>query len=178
MASTQLINGIFPSVHGELRFSALPMTRPSSGGGPAAAESRLKGTDVCSYMEDFHDRFLVVDGKSIVQFNTEVLRVQRGGGDIGWNVDVRDSMGSPILEGDEGKGLKTLHFPRIVVCTGGTSAMNIPSGLESAAALRAGFTGPVTHSGDSWGIVDAVQEAARSSGKPVVVVGGGKSAQE
>ena len=43
-----------PSVHGELRFSSLPMKHPDDSG-PAASESRLKGTDVCSYMEEFYD---------------------------------------------------------------------------------------------------------------------------
>ena len=176
--SIRLTNGLFPSVHGELRFSALPMTRPSGDSGPAAAESRLKGTDVCSYMEEFHDKFLVVDGKSIVRFNTEVLRIQRGEGEVGWNVDVRDTVTPPTAGGDEDRSLKTLRFPRIVVCTGGTSATKFPSGLEPAFALEAGFTGPVIHSSDSWGVIDAVRVASQSSGKPVVVVGGGKSAQE
>lgn len=156
------------------------MRRPSTdSGGPAAMEGRLKGTDVCSYMEEFHDKYLVLGGKSIVRFNTEVLNIRRGEGGVGWDVDVRELPPSPTTGGSENMDVKaTLHFPRIVVCTGGTSAMKVPPGLEPASALRAGFKGPVMHSGESWSMMDAVQTSARSSQRPIIVVGGGKSAQE
>lgn len=71
LPSDDRVNHIdFRSVHGEFRFSPLPMPPPrdwrSTGG-------RLSGEDMQYYMESFEEHFL--NGK--VRYNTEVLKIQR-----------------------------------------------------------------------------------------------------
>jgi len=89
-------------VHGEFRFSAMPMREPE---GTVKTGGRLSGEDVRQYMEVFAKRFL--NGK--IRFETEVLDIRRGDHDRGWKVLVRDRS-----TGTE----KISFYSRIVLCTG------------------------------------------------------------
>lgn len=67
--------------------------------------NRLCGEDMRAYMETFADTFLA--GK--VQFETEILDIQRGAGGSGWEVQVLD-----LRTGNKAM----LSYARIVLCTG------------------------------------------------------------
>lgn len=137
-------------------------------------DNRLKGIDACRYFERYHEEFLTPQGKSVVRFNTEVPQIRRGDAGKGWKVDVRETDPNSLKKSEE-----TLSFSKIVVCTGGNSAPKIPAGLSASDATKVGFAGPVLHSSESWtGMESIVASAKASPGKHVVVVGGGKSAQE
>ena len=90
------------SVHGEFRFSPLPMPLPVF---QEETGNRLCGEDMSAYMENFASMFLA--GK--IRFETEVLDVRRAGDDIDWEVDVFNL----------GTGNKEiLSYAHIVLCTG------------------------------------------------------------
>jgi len=89
-------------VHGEYRFSPLPMPAPADA---AATGGRLSGVDMCNYMESFADKFL----KGKLRYETEVLNVSRDGATSTWLVKVK------ILKTGT---LETLKYSRIVLCTG------------------------------------------------------------
>lgn len=94
------------SVHGEHRFSALPMPSPE---GHTKTGGRLSGYDVQRYLEDFGARFL--NGK--IRFETEVLNIRRGDHGKGWSVRVRDTKSA-----SPDTAVQVLHYPRIVLCSG------------------------------------------------------------
>jgi dimethylaniline monooxygenase (N-oxide forming) len=94
------------SVHGEHRFSALPMPSPE---GHTKTGGRLTGYDVRRYLEDFRARFL--NGK--IRFEMEVLNIRRGDHGQGWSVRVRDTKSA-----SPDTAVQVLHYPRIVLCTG------------------------------------------------------------
>lgn len=88
------------SVHGEFRFSALPMPpakHPESG--------RLSGEDLWAYMQSYADRFL----KGRIRFNTEVERIRRERNG-GWHITARDTRTMELIE--------DLQFDKLVLCTG------------------------------------------------------------
>ncbi|KAG5647170.1 hypothetical protein DXG03_001125 [Asterophora parasitica] len=157
---------IINNVHGEFRFSSLPMAPPlkaeESGG-------RLTGEDMCAYMENFASTFL--EGK--LSLETEVLGIRRSpSGSWAVTVENRQSGAREVLE-----------FSRIVLCTGGCSSPNIPEYISPAQAERARFRGPVLHSTNFRDHLDSVlekkeSEAGESADSSVVIAGGGKSAQE
>jgi len=91
------------SVHGEFRFSAMPMRAP---GDSIETGGRLSGDDVRQYMEDFTERFL----KGEIRFETEVLNIRRGDHGRGWEVRVRDRR--------TGGAEKVSYYSRIILCTG------------------------------------------------------------
>ncbi|KAI0044469.1 FAD/NAD-P-binding domain-containing protein [Auriscalpium vulgare] len=154
------------SLHGEFSFSAMPMTEDSKG-------ARLTGADLTHYMKEFSGRFL--EGR--IRFDTEVVRIRRDQG-AGWLVDVRNGAAGTA---------ETLQYERIVLCTGGCSNPRIPGSLSQAAADAADFTGPVVHTQEFPARIDellatvkAVEHDSPDVGNAdtVVVVGGGKSAQD
>ncbi|KAJ7644895.1 FAD/NAD-P-binding domain-containing protein [Roridomyces roridus] len=141
------------NVHGEYRFSAHQMVVP-----PNAVKTggRLSGCDMRDYMVQFADRFLA--GKIV--FDTEVLNVRREAeGSEGWVISARN------LGTEEDT---TLRFSKIVLCTGRSSKPKIPEYLSS------GFQGPTIHSAH----FAARREEILSTPGSIVVVGGGKSAQD
>ncbi|KAJ7626831.1 FAD/NAD-P-binding domain-containing protein [Roridomyces roridus] len=149
------------SVHDEYGFSALPMPVPPDAG---KTGGRLSGDDIRGYLEQFEERFL----KGRVLFRTEVVGVRREEGDVEglpWVVNVRD------IGTDHGT---TLRFAKIVLCTGGTSRPKIPEQRSPSSAVKAGFCGAVIHSVDFASRRDEIL----STNGSVVVVGGGKSAQD
>jgi cation diffusion facilitator CzcD-associated flavoprotein CzcO len=93
---------------------ARPIDASSTGG-------RLRGSDISNYMDEFHNRFFVKEGKSIVRFNAEVTRIQRGPGSKGWSLTIKDTRNPEKAD--------ILRFPRIVLCTGVSAADPPPSRL-------------------------------------------------
>ncbi|KAL4071253.1 hypothetical protein V8B97DRAFT_2043915 [Scleroderma yunnanense] len=148
------------NVHGELYFSALPMPQPLNSVG-----HRLSGEDMCVYMETFAHTFLL--GK--IRFGTEILDIRRANGS-GWEVEVQDLRTN---------AKQILTYTRIVLCTGGCSEPSIPESLSAETAKKAGFGGSVIHSSEIADHVDQIlQEYNANPDYSVVVVGGGKSAQD
>ncbi|KAI9460710.1 FAD/NAD-P-binding domain-containing protein [Russula earlei] len=154
------------SVHGEFRFSALPMRQPDEA---ANTGGRLSGEDVRNYLEEFAERFL----KDKIRFETEVLNIRRGDHGKGWKVLVRDRRANTE---------KVSHYSRIVLCTGGCSRPHYPELAFTAKA--AGFSGPVVHSMHFKSRIDDLLQCTVPvdthpvQGAPIVVIGGGKSAQD
>jgi hypothetical protein len=72
----------------------------------ATGDGRLRGLDICNYMEKFTDKFLI--DKAKFHFETEVLNIERDE-DGNWNVAVEDLTS---------KSLRTLTFSRIILATG------------------------------------------------------------
>lgn len=159
---------VYPSLkinnlHGEFCFSFLPMPPPED---PAKTGGRLFGEDICNYMETFSETFL----KDKIKFEVEVLNVRRSPSGS-WNVDIKDKH----------EGTKTvLEYSRIVLCTGGCHSPSVPKALSPSAAEAAGFRGFVVHSRDFAQNMDNILARTNSESEPkyIVIVGGGKSAQD
>ncbi|KAI0315357.1 FAD/NAD-P-binding domain-containing protein [Amylostereum chailletii] len=160
------------NVHGEYRLSSMEMDPPITAG---VVGGRLTGEDLRRYTEAFAAKFL--EGK--IQFDTEVRNVRRGTSrpTEGWEVAVENRR----------TGKREVHrYARVVLCTGGCSTPLVPESLSPHAAAAAGFKGPVFHSMDFGLKMDELLAAARrpigedpsSDPSGVVVVGGGKSAQD
>ena len=156
-----------------------PPTKSEETGG------RLSGADVQAYLQSFVERYL----KGKIRYQTEVQRIRRGEKD-GWQVTVQD-----LVSGDT----STLHFDKLVLCSGvsliftqpirraltslkGCSEPKIPENLSQEAANCAGFSGPVVHSirftEDMPMLMNTVKPLSEESPGHILVVGGGKSAQE
>ncbi|KAJ6471197.1 FAD/NAD-P-binding domain-containing protein [Mycena vulgaris] len=154
------------NVHGEYRFSAMDMPPPADAGG------RLTGNDLRAYMQAFSAKFL----QRVIRFNTEVIDIRRDEATSVWFITVEDKTTA---------SREILEFSRVVLCTGGCSTPKVPEALSPAAAIRAGFCGPVIHSKYFASQLDRILETIppfspnqKSATKSVVVVGGGKSAQD
>ena len=151
---------------------------------------RLSGMDICNYMENFTKKFL--DGKAKFLMETEVLNIERD--EKGkWKITAED-----LRHGSS----RVLIFSRIILATGvchwpelcsltvtfsyltfqGCSAPKIPSYLSQEAADKASFRGLIIHSSQFAShldkILDTVKVASEDKNDTVLVVGGGKSAQE
>ncbi|KAG9314917.1 FAD/NAD-P-binding domain-containing protein [Chiua virens] len=150
-------------VHGEFVFSSLPMPSPAM---HERLGNRLCGADMIAYFEKFADTYLA--GK--IRFETEVLDIRRGKNGMGWDVEVRD-----LKTGNK----KVSSYARIVLCTGGCSQPLIPEPLSAKSAQQAGFHGTVLHTSEFASNLDQIlSEAQVNPDYSVVVVGGGKSAQD
>lgn len=92
------------SVHGEFRFSALPMDHPPDS---AKTGGRLTGYDMRRYMQEFSDKFL----QDRIRFSTEVVKIERDETqELPWILHIRNQDGSEEL----------LNYARVVLCTGVT----------------------------------------------------------
>ncbi|KAF8490246.1 FAD/NAD-P-binding domain-containing protein [Russula emetica] len=157
------------SVHGEFRFSAKPMRAPNDS---IKTGGRLSGDDVQQYLKDFAERFL----KGKIRFESEVLNIRRRDHGRGWKVVVRDRR--------TGGAEKVSYFSRIILCTGGCSSPQYPESLTPDAAKAARFYGPVLHSMHFKSRIDDLLtcttpvDSNEAPGAPIIVVGGGKSAQD
>ncbi|KAJ6620258.1 FAD/NAD-P-binding domain-containing protein [Mycena sp. CBHHK59/15] len=154
------------NVHGEFRFSAHEMSAPPDS---STTGGRLTGQDMRKYMQEFADNLL--PGK--IMFDTEILSIRRDDVDSSWIISIQNrSTGAS----------ETLHFSKVVLCTGGTSKPMIPDYLSSIAAQKAHFGGPIIHSAHFGARLEDIMSTVppKSSEKPrsIVVVGGGKSAQD
>ncbi|TFK38927.1 FAD/NAD-P-binding domain-containing protein [Crucibulum laeve] len=155
------------NVHGEFRFSPLEMRAPENA---EATGGRLSGEIMAEYMTTFAQKLI----KDRVRFNAEVLDIRRGA-EARWTVSVENTK-TGIRE--------DLVFARIVVCTGGCSTPKIPETLSQKSAEQARFRGMVLHSTefgmqvhDILAKVKPMQSGGADTGS-VVIVGGGKSAQD
>jgi dimethylaniline monooxygenase (N-oxide forming) len=70
------------------------------------SDGRLRGLDICNYMEEFTDKFLIAKAK--FHFETEILNIERDRNG-NWNVAVEDLAT---------RSLRTLTFSRIILATG------------------------------------------------------------
>ncbi|KAI0650878.1 FAD/NAD-P-binding domain-containing protein [Trametes meyenii] len=152
------------NVHGEYRFSALEMPPPSVEGG------RLTGDDMANYMATFASKFL----RGKIQHNIEVSNIRRHTSRKGWYLDALN-LETGIREPRE--------YARLVLCTGGCSSPCIPTELSPEAVVASGFKGLVFQSANFGTVIDdliASTVTAEDASDPgtVVVVGGGKSAQD
>jgi cation diffusion facilitator CzcD-associated flavoprotein CzcO len=98
MSSTCSYGPLYPSVHGEYRFSAMRMPPPADGG-------RLMGDDLSAYMQAFSDKYI----KDVIRFNTEVVNIRRDEASSVWFIIVQD-----MQTGSR----EVLEFARVVLCTG------------------------------------------------------------
>lgn len=72
----------------------------------ATDDGRLRGLEICNYVEKFTDKFLI--GRVKFHFETEVLNIERDENG-NWNVTVEDLAT---------RSLRTLTFSRIILATG------------------------------------------------------------
>nr|GAT52224.1 FAD/NAD(P)-binding domain-containing protein [Mycena chlorophos] len=139
------------NVHGEYNFSGFKM--------PQTASGRVSGEEVSAYMQAFAREFLS-DG--VIRYGVNVVKIRRD--DSVWYVTVEDI---------STKTREVLEYARIVLCTGGCDAPEIPKPLSPSAAQQAGFQGQIIHSKDFAASLPIVDSA-----KSIVIVGGGRSAQD
>ncbi|KAI9057639.1 FAD/NAD-P-binding domain-containing protein [Trametes sanguinea] len=162
-ARSRIYPGLYTNVtFGEFRYSALKMPHPSFEECP---DGRLSGQHLCEYFSAFASRFL----KGRIQFGKEVQWIRRNTVGRGWKVDVQD-VGDGHVE--------TREYARIVLCTGGSSLPKMPDALDPEAAFAAGFKGLVMHTAEFAAKMDKLLSAVPLGAPSVVVVGGGKSAQD
>ncbi|KAJ3529431.1 hypothetical protein NM688_g7855 [Phlebia brevispora] len=168
---------VINNVHGEFRFSPLPMPPPrdwrTTGG-------RLTGEDMQYYMESFEEHFL----KGRIRYNTEVLKIKR--------ISERNAKASPpttssrwaVSVQDKISGVSSqLKYDKVVLCSGGCHVPHIPPALTPETAEMQQFRGPVVHSSELGSRADAILDAVKPSTEDrdcgtVLIVGGGKSAQD
>ncbi|KAF7298812.1 FAD/NAD(P)-binding domain-containing protein [Mycena indigotica] len=141
------------NVHGEYHFTGLEM--------PATASGRVTGEDMRVYMQNFASQML--DGH--IRYQVEVLSIRRDDAASQWFVTV---------ESVSTKQQETLQFSRIVLCTGGCDTPKIPEALSESAARSANFKGKVIHSKHFAARLPEIEQKTKS----IVIVGGGKSAQD
>ncbi|KAJ6498091.1 FAD/NAD-P-binding domain-containing protein [Mycena vitilis] len=167
-ASERIYPGLqLNNVHGEFRFSAQEMSKPPDS---STTGARLTGRDMRKYMQEFADKLL--QGK--ILFDTEILNIRREEeGPSPWIISVQNrSTGTSQI----------LRFSKVVLCTGGTSKPMIPDYLSLNTAQKVDFRGPVIHSAHFGARFDEIlaKIPPKSAALPgsIVVVGGGKSAQD
>ncbi|KZV64499.1 FAD/NAD-P-binding domain-containing protein [Peniophora sp. CONT] len=142
------------NVYGEYRFSCLPMAPPEN------TDKHMSGNDMCAYGEMFAERFLA--GR--FRYDTRVRKLQRLSD--GWRLDTINTR-----TGVE----ERLRYDKLVLCTGACHVPLTPTSLQESAARATGFDGLVFHSRDFGSHLRA---GDLKPGSKVVVVGGGRSAQD
>ncbi|KAJ7928774.1 FAD/NAD-P-binding domain-containing protein [Mycena leptocephala] len=157
------------NVHGEFAFSCHEMPPPPNS---SATGGRLTAQDLRGYMQGFADTLL--PGK--ITFDAEILTVSRDKTDATWAISTR-GRNSGVVE--------TRRYAKVVLCTGGTSKPLIPASLSLNAAKEAHFEGEVIHSAHFGAQLPHILSAIppkraleRTEPKSIVVIGGGKSAQD
>ncbi|KAI0650868.1 hypothetical protein C8Q79DRAFT_1007092 [Trametes meyenii] len=141
--------------------------------GTGPLRGRLSGQEVSEYFENFASKFL----RGKIQFGKEVQRIRRHPSGEGWQID--------LLDVGDGHVPETRAYGRVVLCTGGCSAPRIPEQLSPSAAAAVGFKGPVIHTAqfaakanDLLSSCSPIEADSSPEDASVVVVGGGKSAQD
>lgn len=154
------------SVHGEFSFSSHAMAPPSN---TSITGGRLTAQDLSKYMQEFADTLL--PGR--IMLDAEILNVRRDKKDASWSISIRNKR-----TGES----ETLKFDKVVLCTGGTSKPKMPDSLSPKAASEAHFMGLVIHSAHFGAQLQNILYDIPAQGdhepKSIVVVGGGKSAQD
>lgn len=154
------------NVHGEFRFSELPMDPPKNS---AETGGRLTGEDLRRYFQEFADTFL----QGRIRFSTTVLNIKRDAtqAPTPWLLDVKKE--------DDSK--ETLKYTRIVLCTGGCHTPRIPANLSLSASKDSNFHGQTIHSvefGQRRKDILSLVPTDQTDAPSIVIVGGGKSAQD
>ncbi|KAJ7158509.1 FAD/NAD-P-binding domain-containing protein [Mycena filopes] len=155
------------SVHGEFSFSCYEMPSPPNS---SATGGRLTGEHMQRYMQGFADTLL----PSKILFDSEIASVFRDKADSTWAINFRNRQ----------TGISaTRKFAKVVLCTGGTSTPLTPSSLSLKAAEDAQFQGEVLHSAHFGAQRERILSTipaknGKAEAKSIVVVGGGKSAQD
>ncbi|KAJ7151674.1 FAD/NAD-P-binding domain-containing protein [Mycena filopes] len=153
------------NVHGEFRFSAHEMSAPAES---STTGGRLTAQDMQKYMQEFADTLL--PGR--ILFETEILKIWRSDAES-WRILVKNCK--------TGR-LETLHFAKVVLCTGGTSKALIPDYRSSTAAQKVNFEKPIIHSAHFRShldeILNTIPPKSAESSRSIVIIGGGKSAQD
>ncbi|VDB92271.1 unnamed protein product [Peniophora sp. CBMAI 1063] len=142
------------NVYGEYRFSFLPMAPPEN------ADGHMSGDDMCAYAETFAERYLARH----FRYNTFVRKLHRL--KDGWQLDTVH-----VHTGAE----EVLHYDKVVLCTGACHVPHVPDTLKSEAADASKFAGLVFHSRD---IGDRIRNGDLKAKSKIIVVGGGRSAQD
>ncbi|KAJ8076414.1 hypothetical protein PM082_000837 [Marasmius tenuissimus] len=145
------------NVRGEFQFSPLRMETSAND------NVRLTGQDMAAYMHHFAEKYLW----GHIRFGTEVMNICRENGS--WVVLVKNRRDSSE---------ERLVFNKVVLCTGGCSAPQMPDFLSPAKARELGFKGPVFHSSSCANHFDELLATRNEESSHVVVIGGGKSAQD
>ncbi|KAJ4474823.1 FAD/NAD-P-binding domain-containing protein [Lentinula aciculospora] len=150
------------NVYGEFRFSPQPSLAAKSD------LKRLSGFEMRNYMQTFADSYL----QGTIRYGLRILAVTRPNGtSSGWNVQVEDMIT---------KEHQSLKFDKIVLCTGGCSEPYIPEEISPESAKNASFKGQIFHSSQFRTQLDKLEAEGNhaSAFGEVVIVGGGKSAQD
>ncbi|KAH7911143.1 hypothetical protein BJ138DRAFT_1086194 [Hygrophoropsis aurantiaca] len=150
------------NVNGEYEFSAMPMR--------ILSKERPGGTEMSEYMQEFARRFL----QDKIHFNTAVIDIRRGdNGPRNWSVTVRNTTSGHTQQ---------LHYDVVILCTGGCSEPRIPANFSITGAASNEFKGPVVHASHFTAqladILSRVRPISDANPGHIVVVGGGKSAQD
>ncbi|KAJ7195470.1 FAD/NAD-P-binding domain-containing protein [Mycena pura] len=149
------------NVHGEYQFSAMEM--------PKSANGRVTGYDMCAYMQAFSSKFL----SNVIRFEVDVVSIRRDEATSVWFVTIDDLRTAKR---------EVLEFARVILCTGGCNTPRVPESLSPATAAHAGFRGLVIHSKNFASqlktVLETVPPRHLAAPKSIVVVGGGKSAQD
>ncbi|KAF5315243.1 hypothetical protein D9619_007506 [Psilocybe cf. subviscida] len=185
-ARERVYPGLFiNNVHGEYRYSALPMPPPDNA---SKTGGRLSGLDMCNYFEQFSATLLKGKAKFLMQ--TEVLNISRTAPSK-WRITVRDA----TTPGAEDKAPeRELTFSRIILASGGCSNPKVPTALSQASANQVGFGGLICHSSQfasqlenilslvpaTLGIKEAKTKSTegKEGSTDILIIGGGKSAQD
>ncbi|KAE9387177.1 FAD/NAD-P-binding domain-containing protein [Gymnopus androsaceus JB14] len=150
------------NVYGEFRFSPQPSMAPKDD------SKRLSGFEMRDYMQKFAETYL----KGAIRYGLRILGVARPKDtSSGWDVRVEDV---------RTREHQILKFDKVVLCTGGCSEPYIPEELSLASANSASFKGPIFHSSQFPSRLAKLQAEGKdeSTFGDVVIVGGGKSAQD
>ncbi|KAH9939295.1 FAD/NAD-P-binding domain-containing protein [Epithele typhae] len=146
------------------------------GDSPSEKDGRLTGDDLSAYTDAFASKFL--EGK--IEYGVEVRDIRRNPSGAGSLVDLthRATSQKETLLNKE-----TREYGRVVMCIGGCNEPNFSDGLSSSDAAAIGFRGLVLHSADIGPrgkelLTVADTTKGERNPAPVVVAGGGKSAQE
>ncbi|KAH8833935.1 hypothetical protein DL96DRAFT_1457347 [Flagelloscypha sp. PMI_526] len=152
------------NVNTEFRFSPMQMPLPKDS---HKTGGRLRGEDICGYLENFEETFL----KGLVRYEVEVVDIRRGKGGEGWIICVKTASNSDVEQ---------LSFDKVVLCTGGCHSPQIPPALSAESAKQVGFNGFVFHSSELASRTTEVLSSfsEKNNNKTIVVVGGGRSAQD
>ncbi|CAK5284059.1 unnamed protein product [Mycena citricolor] len=165
------------SVHGEYEFSALEM--PAN----PINRQRITGVQMQRYMETFAKTFLARN----IRYDVRVMNLRREQGI--WYVTLEDLNSRSKRCSSSPAWSSVLGYARPMLSVACSSSLKgcfiprIPENLTPASAQKAGFVGPVVHSrfhaSHLADIMAAVpSKTCTAEPKTLVVVGGGKSAQD
>ncbi|KAF9074343.1 FAD/NAD(P)-binding domain-containing protein [Rhodocollybia butyracea] len=182
---SKIYSGVFiNNLFGDYRFSSLEMPKHPS---RDPKRARLSAEDMQFYFEKFADTYL----RDRISYETEVVNIARP--KPPFDSDPPNWVVSYLSKGAD--QVDRMGFHRIVLCTGGCHKPRVPATFSPSAVQAAGFRGPVVHSSQFRSNLDAIFSVVGPSNSDspsssacslghnnepgvVVVIGGGKSAQD